>query len=412
MLGREFQLTRRDLLRGTSAALGLAATGRLSSEASAQSLPPSAINIEKDPTKIAEITRSLIAKINRMFSDSDTRVNATGYRISEGWHGQDNFKYIAFQRVIFQEEPSGRVNFWNTLDNMSEFGLDPKLDSGELGVTIPPMQRFNDRSTDLEGIFEERVNVLNMPKAMADYVREIRRIAETGVFTAFKDYGPYKVGRYQRGAVMEWTDGSQKGLVQGILAGDAANAAGLIPKEVQLDTPDLGSGGGGREISKNRDFEDRYVSPSGNSEIVNPASGAIGWKSSVEGMARGEEITQAFGLKGFKIIEVPGVSIVSERSRIVSACLDSSFPRCSSPVFMTWLPSVENGYLVIRYDILDPNRVFLPGELDKLVDITFNMVNATLMELGQDLNSSQAIALRRSLAGETNIRIVGPVITS
>src|SRR3989344_8057120 len=103
---REFQLNRRDFIRSASAVLGLAVAGRLSPEASAQTLPPSAINIEKDPARIAEITRNLISKINGMFKDPDTRVNATGYRISDGWRAQDDFKYLAFQRVIFQEEPS------------------------------------------------------------------------------------------------------------------------------------------------------------------------------------------------------------------------------------------------------------------------------------------------------------------
>ncbi|MBI2590595.1 MAG: hypothetical protein HYW33_01810 [Candidatus Blackburnbacteria bacterium] len=232
-----------------------------------QFLPPSAINIEKDPNKIAEMTKEMISKINGMFRDAEARVQATAYRISNAWLGQDGFKYIAFQRAIFQMAPSGDVFLWNTLDNMSEAGFDPRLDSGELGVTIPPKQRFNDRAASLEGIFAERNEVLRIPEDVQLEAKDIRRVVEIGVPTGYKNYGPYEVWRYQRIALMKWSDGPDKGLIQGILAGEAAKAAGFIPQDVLLPVPDLGSGGGNPEDARTLPWPERFSHE--NTEFVN-----------------------------------------------------------------------------------------------------------------------------------------------
>lgn len=392
--------------------LGFLEPQRASAEASLQVLPPSAINIEKDPAKIAEITRSLISKINQMFPNADSRVNATGYRISNGWHGQDGFKYIAFQRVIFQEEPNERLNFWNTLDNMSEYGLDVKLDSGELGVTVPPMQKFNDRSATLEGIFAERIAALKVPDEVVNFVKDIRRVAETGVFTAYKKYGEaYEVWRYQRGAVMKWNDGPNKGLTQGILAGDAAAAAGLIPKDVLLDKPDLGSGGSTSEDEVipvvSRAFQDRYVA--GNSEIINPTSGQIGWKERYEGgLALVDEMVKDVGLTGgIKFVESPGLPKISGRTGTIRVCQDTNDPRCQQE-FLRWMVEIDGKTAYAKYDFLIPDIIFKPGDREG-ANIGLSLTGRVPDALGQDANSPKWLEWRRKMIESNPLQLAAPV---
>lgn len=144
---------------------------------------------------------------------------------------------MAYQGAILQLEPkSGKINLWNTLDQMHDLGLDARLDNGSLGVTIPPYEDFNDGSNgDLNRAFRNRLERFGIPSNIAAWVNNFREKFETGVFTSGgKKYGPYTVYRLQRMAVQVWENGS----IQRILVGDAAKNAGLIPQGVLLDRPD------------------------------------------------------------------------------------------------------------------------------------------------------------------------------
>lgn len=213
-------------------------------EAMLANLPPSAINVEKDPQKISALTSSMLSELYDFFPDAETRINALGYRISNAWVGLDNFRYISFQRAIIQKGTDNRLYLWNTLDNMSDFGMDAALDNGTFGVTIPSKRQFQDKATTLEGIFSERAALLSMPADVLDFAQQTRKALEIGVPTGYKNYGPYEVWRLQRLAIMKWNAGENKDAIQGILAGDAAKSAGLIPADVALAQPDIGSGGG------------------------------------------------------------------------------------------------------------------------------------------------------------------------
>ncbi|OGY08756.1 MAG: hypothetical protein A2782_03320 [Candidatus Blackburnbacteria bacterium RIFCSPHIGHO2_01_FULL_43_15b] len=223
-----------------------------------QFLPPSAINTESNKDVILRKTGEIVQKLGEIFPDAETRVNALGARLSDWWKGADGFGYMEWQRSRIQEFPSGEIALWNELDNMSEYGLDPKLHDGTYGVTIPPVQRFQDRATDLEGIIRERADILRMPSDVWTRLQEIRSFFEMGVLQAFFDYGSYSVWRFQRGALQKWTDGPDRGLIQGILVGEASVKAGLVPKDVLLDKPDIGSGGGNPEDARTLPWPERF----------------------------------------------------------------------------------------------------------------------------------------------------------
>lgn len=172
-------------------------------------------------------------------------VEALGGRTTETWDPQDGFQYMAFQRAILQRDPrSGDIRLWNTLDEMHNRGMNARLDNGSLGVTIPPQVDMDDRSGgSLDVAFANRVKAFEVPSDILGYVNNFRGSFETGVFTSpGKDYGSYEVWRLQRMAVMRWKD---SGLIQGILAGDAAKAAGIVPADVRLTAVDLNFANGG-----------------------------------------------------------------------------------------------------------------------------------------------------------------------
>lgn len=164
-------------------------------------------------------------------------VEAIGYQISKAWN-QDGFAYIAYQGAILQlDKNTGQVNLWNTLDQMhSPLNLDEKLDNNTLGVTVPPLEDFEDGTNgDLNLAFQRRIEYFGVEPRVVDWVNRFRQQFETGVFTSHgKDYGSYIVYRLQRIAVQVWKDSGQ---IERILVGDAYKAAGLIPQAALLSTP-------------------------------------------------------------------------------------------------------------------------------------------------------------------------------
>ncbi|MCL4353051.1 hypothetical protein M1615_01100 [Patescibacteria group bacterium] len=220
--------------------------------ANGRALPESAIDTEQDPAMTSLMKAYAYEKLGAP--------GTTGYRVSDAWKGKDGFWYQAYQGAILQTPDKNTPPvLWNPLDQMHEYGLDPMLDNGSLGVTIPPMEDFNDGVPPghTQESFDIRVQHFNVPPNIVSFVENLRKTFETGVFTSHgKDYGPYVVWRTERMAFQLWkvdspASGAKAGDIERILAGDAAKKAGLVPGQVQLASPDLipptGLGGGNTE---------------------------------------------------------------------------------------------------------------------------------------------------------------------
>ncbi|TSC89438.1 MAG: hypothetical protein G01um10145_595 [Microgenomates group bacterium Gr01-1014_5] len=187
---------------------------------------------------VSEVTARI-----RAVAETKYTVDQFGYRVTNAWKAPDGFNMLGYQGLMVQEEPTtGEVRLWNTLDEMNKAGLDAKLDNGSLGVTVPPYEQVDDKSGgNLEIAFRNRVDIFGVPSDVVEFANSYRRSGlEVGVFTSKgKDYGGYKVWRMQRIAVQRW---EKDGLIQRILVGDAAKAAGLVPRDAQLASPDLNFG--------------------------------------------------------------------------------------------------------------------------------------------------------------------------
>ena len=383
-----------------------------------QVLPPSAVNVEKNPDNIRALTVSMISQIGTYFKTAEERVEATGFRISDAWKGEDGFEYIAFQRTIFQRNGSGQIALWNTLDNAHIFGLDAALDSGALGVTIPSMRDFVDKASNLEGIYAERTNLLNVHPDIQAAAAQTRQFLEIGVPTGYKLYGPYEVVRYQRAAFMRWLDGPDEGLVQGILAGDAAAAAGLIPKDVLLDKPDLGSGGGedgnGSITPENPGFNLVYKSLDGKSEIRNFDTGLIGFKPADGGLDLLKAMLKDFGLSGnIKFVPTPGLETISNETSLINLCDYLQVPhddsRCASD-FMILNKTVDsNKDMVVTYDVHNQNITFKPGELDR-INISRGLPLDIADYKGLSYNDPKVRKWVDTFLPENPVQVVGPVV--
>ena len=402
---REFQLNRRDFIRSASAVLGLAVAGRLSPEASAQTLPPSAINTEKDQDKIFQLTRELVVEANKF------GVDAIGYRISNAWKGADDFDYIAYQGAILQKRPDGGVQIWNLLDQMSAYDLDTQLDNGSLGVTVPPHENYDDSGGNLERVFTERAVHFKVPQTLTDFVQGFRKQFEVGVFTSrVKDYGPYRVVRTQRMAFQEWLDVQNKGLIQRVLVGDAARAAGLVPKEVQLAQPDLGSGGGEKIVLPvSRDFEPRYVGPSKMIDIVNPDTGSTGFSPKDAGSLKIiEDKMQEFKVKSIQFIPDASLEYIVGISSWEMCADDSKDPRCRQS-YMLSKTTIEKGVVTFHYRVLDPNVALDRDTISWYINGFNGNLGTWIAEAaGDNINSDRARALRGFLRENLPLQFAAP----
>lgn len=223
--------TRRNLLRRTGEAVAAITGVAIANQLGFLDFQPQAVSADGSPVQLTPLLKDYGTRLG---------VDAIGYRISNGWISADGFGYMAYQGAILQyDQNSGRVNLWNTLDQMHAMGLDAKLDDGRLGVTIPPHTDFNDGSNgDLDLAFRNRIIHFGIPNNVIAWVNNFRSMFETGAYTSpGKDYGAYKVFRLQRLAVQVWKDG----LIQRILVGEAYKNAGLIPQDVLLPRPDTGN---------------------------------------------------------------------------------------------------------------------------------------------------------------------------
>lgn len=203
------------------------------------------------PSDLPEITQFLIQESAKF------GVNNIGYRVSNAWLGDDGWYYAAWQGAILQTDLRGTTQLWNTLSEMHDREMDPKLDNGAYGVTVPPQENFIDGANgDIDKAFDIRTKHFGVPEAIDVYAREMRESFEIGTPTSGAKIYPdvhtpaYRVVRYQRVAVQEWLTGKNKGLVQRILVGDAAKTAGIVPKEVWLDKPDMGTKSGESPINE------------------------------------------------------------------------------------------------------------------------------------------------------------------
>ena len=154
-------------------------------------------------------------------------VNALGYPASRPYH-VGGFTYQAFQRAILQWRPElGRAVLANTFDWLSSEGRDNWLDS--LGIPRP----IADSGGRWDQVVAEREGWLTEPRIAAAY-RSGRGMERFGLPQSRPEKrGPFVVQRFQRIAFQLWTDGvigmPAPGSVVGVLAGDLAKQAGIVP---------------------------------------------------------------------------------------------------------------------------------------------------------------------------------------
>ena len=152
-----------------------------------------------------------------------------GYPISRPYM-VDGFRYQAFQRAILQWRPElGRSLLANTLNWLSDTGRGDWLDS--IGVPRP----LRDSGGSWAQVVAERESWLTEP-AIARVYREGGGMDRFGLPLSYPERrGPFTVQRFQRIAFQLWEDPVSgmpaPGSVVGILAGDMAKGAGLIPAE-------------------------------------------------------------------------------------------------------------------------------------------------------------------------------------
>ncbi len=154
-------------------------------------------------------------------------VDVLGYPASKPYE-VGGFRYQVFQRAILQWRPElGRAVFANTFDWLSDLGKDAWLDS--LGIS----RRLADSGGSWGQIVAEREGWLTEP-AIARAYRSGGGMERFGLPQSRPERrGPFVVQRFQRVAFQLWLDrvdnAPPPGSVVGILAGDIAKQAGIVP---------------------------------------------------------------------------------------------------------------------------------------------------------------------------------------
>ncbi len=165
-------------------------------------------------------------------------VEALGYPISNPFVA-DGFTYQAFQRGLLQWRPEiNAAMLANTLDWLGDAGKNPYLAS--LGIPAP----LSDSGGEWTKVVAERESWLSEPAIERAY-RNGGGYERFGLPASKPERaGPFVVQRFQRYAFQLWVEAvpgmPAMGSVVGILAGDLANDAGLIPASAKsLQTPGL-----------------------------------------------------------------------------------------------------------------------------------------------------------------------------
>lgn len=169
-------------------------------------------------------------------------VATLGYPSSRRYVGGDGFTYQAFQRGILQWRPElGVAVLANTFEQLSDIGWDSRLDA--MGIPLPI--RDDGSGGDWNRARQIRLGWLINPAIAAAFYANPnpaaisswdagRSIQLYGLPSSLpRKSGPFIVQRFQRISLQLWVEDvpgmPPKGSVVGILGGDLAKQAGLIP---------------------------------------------------------------------------------------------------------------------------------------------------------------------------------------
>ncbi len=176
-----------------------------------------------------KITRELITHKNEKGG-----ISVFGHRMNDAWQENNGKWYCVFERGIL-EYSSGSANLFPSLDVMSASGLDGRLDSGLVGVTVPPVQLELSENSILS--LEDYMSHFKQVGVTESVYTHIQRIKSGGIDLGVpksyvKDYGAYTVWRFGGMAFQQW---KEDGRIEGILVGVAAFRVGMVPDSSQFN---------------------------------------------------------------------------------------------------------------------------------------------------------------------------------
>jgi hypothetical protein len=181
------------------------------------------------------------------------QANTLGYPVSRAFYGKDGFTYQAFQRAILQWQPGpdgGRAVLVNTMDWLHQAGKDDFLAS--LGIprhytgpegTGPDFQAA--KSVRLGWITDNEIGnaYFSNPSPHTIQANAWDPITFYGLPTSRAERaGAFTTQRFQRYVLQKWEEQAPgmppPGSVIGVLVGDLAKEAGLVPlAAVEMEKP-------------------------------------------------------------------------------------------------------------------------------------------------------------------------------
>lgn len=179
-----------------------------------------------------------IAAAVKLTDPSDPLKNE-GPRLTNVWQTADKKEHVTFQRLdLVMDVQTGEITPDTLLESLHEKGLDRKLASGDLGLVVPEKVDLSDGTSNLDEAIKKREDLLNIPQSYRDSLKDPQLKSILGAPTSpVIDYGSYKIGRFQGGALQEWEAGNKKGEKELILVGEAPIKLNLVPKGAILPQP-------------------------------------------------------------------------------------------------------------------------------------------------------------------------------
>lgn len=159
--------------------------------------------------------------------------NYTGFRNSEVLELPNGEHTCFCQATAWHRFRDGSIQIRPLADELSNEGFDKVLESGKLGVIVPPKAKEKELKNTKELDFELQAKKFKIPQATKELVNSIKNHLSPGLPTALpKKYGPFRITRFQNFAIQE---DENNDTISPVLIGDAAKQLGLVPKEFGLN---------------------------------------------------------------------------------------------------------------------------------------------------------------------------------
>jgi hypothetical protein len=160
----------------------------------------------------------------------------TGWRLSQMYEDAQQRQIIDFQSVRLRMEKDESVVALPLVDEMHDRGFDRKLESGELGVIVPPKTRIKTSLQSASDETQRPEKVIKLPDSFQDYVDKLKPKLDPGLPTsAVLERGPFRFVRFQNLVLQEMKVQGEE--IMPVLVGEAAKQLGLIPKGFELENP-------------------------------------------------------------------------------------------------------------------------------------------------------------------------------